>query len=290
VLSRGANPEAPARLLITANLDSAKTGSYFDPRSRRRSERIARLLRAPYGPFRPLFWSLAVLLPLLGLRLAGVESGAISILQLIPTLLLLIGVFALVDIELSDVVPGANDNASGVAVALELASGLAAQPAGDLDVWVLITGGEQCMSQGMRAFLRSHDEELERESTYVLNLDAVGRGELRYTVSQGFAVSFPMDRRLIELCSALGEEGGRRAKPFRSGLADDAFAARIARLRPITLTALEPGALTPPDYHTAADVPDRVEPEALERARSFASDLISAVRRDVSRAGARDGG
>ena len=76
------------------------------PRSRRRHEWIARRLRAPYGPFRFLFWSLAALLPLLGLRMAGVDSGVVSLLQLIPTLILLIGVFSLVDIELSEVVPG----------------------------------------------------------------------------------------------------------------------------------------------------------------------------------------
>src|SRR5436189_253488 len=79
------------------------------------------------APFRVLFWSLAILLPILGARMAGVDSGLISLLQLIPTLILLIGVFLLADIELSDVVPGANDNASGVATALSLAEELDAE-------------------------------------------------------------------------------------------------------------------------------------------------------------------
>jgi hypothetical protein len=281
VVSRGSHPDAPARLLIAAHLDSAKTGSYFDPGARRRNERIAGLLPFPWGPFRLLFWSLAALLPLLGLRLAGIDSNGISVLQLIPTLALLIGVFSLVDIELSDVVPGANDNASGVAVALELGAELQARSPEHLDVWVVITGGEECLSEGMRAFVRSHRDELERSSTFVVNLDSVGRGDLRYSVSQGFAVSFEMDRRLIELCAALGE--GHDAEPIRRGSADDAFAARIARLRPISLGALEPGALTPPDYHLAGDLPDRVDPDALERAYHFAAELIAAVDRDVAR-------
>ncbi len=42
----------------------------------------------------------------------------ISVLQLIPTLFLLYGTLMLVNVELSDVVPAANDNASGVATAL----------------------------------------------------------------------------------------------------------------------------------------------------------------------------
>ena len=82
----------------------------------------------PFGGYRILFWSLALLLPLLGVRMAGLDSNAIAVLQLLPTLVLLLGVFALVEIELSDVVPGANDNASGVATALSLAAELGADP------------------------------------------------------------------------------------------------------------------------------------------------------------------
>ena len=58
-----------ARLIICAHLDSARTGAAFSPWIARRA---ARFRRAPWlGPFRVLFWSLALLLPLLGARMAG---------------------------------------------------------------------------------------------------------------------------------------------------------------------------------------------------------------------------
>ena len=60
--------------------------------------------------------------------MAGLDSNVGSRSQLLPTLVLLVGAFALVDIELSDVVPGANDNASGVAAALSLAAELEGEP------------------------------------------------------------------------------------------------------------------------------------------------------------------
>ena len=44
--------------------------------------------------------------------MAGLDSALISVLQLPPTLVLMVGAFLLIDIELSEVVPGANDNAS----------------------------------------------------------------------------------------------------------------------------------------------------------------------------------
>ena len=69
-------PGPPARLIITAHLDAAQTG----PVSRGEARRAARPARArhPLGPFRLLFWSLALLLPLLGARMAGVDSDLIS--------------------------------------------------------------------------------------------------------------------------------------------------------------------------------------------------------------------
>ena len=141
VVSPGKNPNAPARVLICAHYDAARTGAIFDPKRVARGARLARRLPVPLGPYRVLFWSLAVLLPILGARMAGVDSTLISLLQLPPTLTLLVGVFVLVDIELSDVVPGANDNASGVATALALVDELDTDPPENVDVWALFTGG-----------------------------------------------------------------------------------------------------------------------------------------------------
>ena len=90
------------------------------------------------------------------MRAAGVDSDLLSVLQLPATLVLLVGVFALIDIELSPIVPGANDNASGVATALSLAAELKAEPPSNLDVWIVLTGGEECLMQGMRSFVRAH--------------------------------------------------------------------------------------------------------------------------------------
>src|SRR4051794_27307566 len=106
VVSRGKRPEAPARLLLTAHYDVARTGALFEPKRLARLSRIAQRLPFPFGPFRVAFWSLAILLPILGLRMAGVDSAALSLIQLPPTLALLVGVFLLVDVELSDIVPG----------------------------------------------------------------------------------------------------------------------------------------------------------------------------------------
>jgi hypothetical protein len=288
VVGSGKSPDAPARLFICAHYDSARTGAAFQPKRVARASRLAARLRLPIAPFRILFWSVAVLLPILGARLAGIDSGLISLLQLFPTLILLVGIFMLTDIELSDVVPGANDNASGVATALSVADELDSNPPGNLDVWVLLTGGEECQMEGMRSFVRSHRKSLDRENTYFVVLDAVGSGAVRYETGEGLAVTYDLDRRLVELCAAVAaadRENGNRfaAKPLRQGFATDALPARIAKLRATAITCLSDGSLLPANYHRPEDVPKRIDRKALDRAHDFTLELVKALDRDVGR-------
>ena len=148
----------------------------------------------------------------------------------------MVGVFLLVDIELSEVVPGANDNASGVATVLSLAEELDAEPPANLDVWVLLTGGEECLQEGMRSFVRAHRAELDRETTYFVNVDTVGHGAVRFEAGAGWVVTYPLDRRLVELCAAIADRRPRgpdryQARPLVHGLAGDSMPPRIAGFR-----------------------------------------------------------
>jgi acetylornithine deacetylase/succinyl-diaminopimelate desuccinylase-like protein len=287
VVSKGSRPTAPARLLITAHLDVARTGAVHRPKNVRRLGWIAARLPT-LSPLRVLFWSLAVLVPIVGARAAGLDSQLISVLQLPPTLVLLVAIFAFVDIELSDVVPGANDNASGVATALSLAAELEVEAPENLDVWVVLSGGEECMMEGMRSFLRSRRKLFDRASTYVVNLDSVGSGEVRFEVGEGPAVTYALDSRLTQLAAAIAaadaeQENRFRASPLRHGFATDALPARLRGYAATTITCLEPGSSLPANFHTPADTPERIDPEALERAHAFAFELIRRLDADVGR-------
>jgi hypothetical protein len=224
--------------------------------------------------------------------MAGGDSTLISVVQLIPTLILLFGALMLVNLELSDVVPAANDNASGVATVLSLAEELGTKPPENLDVCVLLTGGGECLMEGMRSYLRAHRKELDSATTYFLSLEAVGRGEVRYVTGEGLAVSFGMDPRMIELCDAIadaGDERGKRpgASPLVWGFATDSLPARLAGFRCTTITTIERGALLPTGYHRLDDTPERIDRNALDRAHAFARDLVGALDRDVGRRLAR---
>ena len=287
VVSPGADPDAPARLVIGAHVDAARSGALYARRRALRAARLHERSRIPLGPYRILFWSMALLLPILGARMAGVDSNALSVLQLFPTLVLLLGIFALVETEISEIVPGANDNASGVAAAISLADELSADPPRNLDVWVVLDGGEECQQEGMRAFVRRHRKDLDRERTFFLAIDSVGAGDIRFETTAGWLVSYGMDRRLIELCTAIAEadaenEGLYGAAPLASASAGDSMPPRLARMRSIGISCRDAnGAVR--NRHQPTDTPDRIDPDALERAHAFALELVRRLDADLGR-------
>jgi Peptidase family M28 len=291
VVSPGGRPDAPARLILCAHYDAAQGGRVFDPRTVRRAARLQARLPFPIGPFRIVFWSLATLIPILGARMAGIDAAWLSLIQLLPTLVLIVATFLLVDIALSPVVPGANDNASGVATVLSLAAALDLEPPEHLDVWVVLAGAGWSLHEGMRSFLVVNRKRLPRDATYIVCVDTVGRGDVRFETGAGWVVTYPMDRRLIELCEAIATadrdgDGRFDARALRLGVADDSISARARRYPATTVTCADEIDVVP-GVHTAADVPGRIDAAALERAHEFTLQLARQLDRDVGRAGAR---
>src|SRR5690554_82285 len=89
---------------------------------------------------------------------------------------------------------GANDNASGVGVLLNLGERLARQPLAHTEVWLLASGCEEVGSVGAQAFVEAHGEALEGELGGALgvSIDNVGgRGAgVCYTSVEGMV--FPL--------------------------------------------------------------------------------------------------
>jgi hypothetical protein len=286
IVSPGGRPEAPARLILMAHYDAARTGYIFSKASNR-IRRLPERTRLGLGPFRLFFWlGLAPLLPILGARMAGLDATWLNALQAVPTIVLIVAGFLLIDIALSDIVPGAYDNASGVAAVLSAADELTANPPDNLDVWVVLAGSEESFCEGSRAFVRGRRKEFDRATTAFVNVDSVSYGQVAYEISQGPVISLPHDPQLIELCEALATSGAAEggARPIRHPLLDDAMPARVRRLRAITLRTTDEDGNLAPWYHTHDDVPERIDSDALTRATDFIVALARLIDRDAGRA------
>ena len=107
VLAGPADPD----LLVVAAYDAPRRGLVLSDRWR------ARLRHFPYGGLAACGAAVAAAA---AARVADVDASWLGAAQLVPTLVLLAALAAALDIALSDYSPGANDNASGVAVAIAL--------------------------------------------------------------------------------------------------------------------------------------------------------------------------
>ncbi len=176
-------------------------------------------------PLRPMFIAMLVLLACCVLRAGGMEGTALTVVQFIPTVVLIVYVALLLDVALSPATPGENDNASGVGLALRLAERLDGLEY--FGVHVLFTGSQKAMAQGMRAFLKAHRKELAPGDTIVLNLDAVGGGDVLLTKKEGPLLTARSHPRLT---------GEADVETFTAREPSDGYAAASARLPAVTIT------------------------------------------------------
>jgi hypothetical protein len=286
VVSPGPNPSAPLRLVLLAHYDSGRSGYIFGQRGRKFSQRLSEPARLLLSPSRVMFWGgMVPLLPILGARMAGIDADWLSVVQLIPTILLIIAAFLLIDIALSDTVPGAYDNASGVAAVLAAAQRLKEDPPPNVDTWVVLTGSNESLGEGMRAWVRRHKGELDPERTVIVNVNGASYGTVHYEVSEGPVISYGLDPELTELCEALASSSAddeARPRPLRSPFATEALPARVRGLRAISLLGADKG-LLPPTFHAHEDTPETVDAASQERMTEFVVSLARLLDRDAGR-------
>ena len=270
--------DKPGTLVLVAHYDAPRGGTVFGRAAERRAA-LSQLVRRPIGPFDPYTGALLVVLVTSALRTVGVAGVAVSIVQFVATVILILSVPAFADIALSGTVPGANDNASGVATVLRLAE----RYGGTLDhfrLWVLFPGAGEGLQLGMRGWLRRHRKELDPRATVFLNVDAVGSGTIRYSTREGFLLTRTTHPRLLELCDLIADDDeveqryAARRLALRSG--SDAGAAAAAGFPAVSVTCRSALDYVP-HARSAADTPDRVDETALERAFGFCSELVELI-------------
>jgi hypothetical protein len=255
--SEGANVVArlPARgerrgtLVLAGHHDAARTGLTWHPRIQEAGA-ARKLRRRSVDPFMAPT-ALGFVLVALGARRLGSALLATSIL-------------ADADIARSPTVPGASDNATGVAALVALTGQLVAEPLDGVEVIVLSTGCEESGMGGMAAFLRAHGAELDPTTTLVLGLDTLGAGEPIACAAEGTILT----HRYRDEDLALADEGARRVgldppQRWRIGGWTDPILARFAGLSAISLLSMGPGYF--PNYHRLSDVPEHVDWDCTDR-------------------------
>ena len=177
--------------------------------------------------------------------------------------LLATGIAVSLQCAASATVPGANDNASGVAALLALVERFAAEPLEGVEVVACVPGCEESGMGGMAAFLRG--AALDPATTLVLCFDSLGSGQpIVLDAEAGPVTKVRYRREDVELA----ERGARRAghgelRHFQLGGWTDAALAVHRGIPTISLLSLEPGGGRITNYHVPTDTADRVDYECV---------------------------
>lgn len=274
------DPDRPL-VLLCAHYDSGLTGAVYNPSAARAFERLRRLWPLPISPMAVVFWATALLLPPLGMRMAGIEENWVALLQLPQTLTLVVAAFLLGEIALSPPSPGANNGAAGAASAIAAFGKLREDPPQALDCHLLLTGAGESTQEGLRNFLRTHREQLS-DATYLIEIDSPGRGHPRFVTSEVPVLTQLADPTLVELAAALADADPeiRELSPGPAGAASLAGARGLAA---IGLTAREGREFVPEGHHTPADRFDALPSGDAEAVSELAVSLIRLLDRELGR-------
>ena len=275
VSSPGRLPDAVHRVVLTAHHDAARGGLLFArrPRPRRRPSPLTRLA----GRVDLVFWAAVAALAAAVVRLvSGWDTNTMSAIQFIPTVALILLAALFLDAALARVVPGASDNASGVAAVMAVAERLERRPTENVDVWIVFTGAKEGFMLGMRAWMKEHEDQLHKDRTWFVNVDTVGNGDIHHVTAEGFALLFRHDRRLIGTFERLG------TRPHVWRLGTDGVVPLMQGYPSVTLCALENGRI--PNFHRPSDTVANVDAAAVEAAASTVERLV----REIDRAFAQD--
>jgi hypothetical protein len=272
VVAELGDPGATRTVVFIAHHDAAHSGLVFHPALPRKGmelmpalhERANQSVPIIFGVFLgPLLLALWGLLGRRWLRRAGMffSLGASA---------------CMADIGSSDVVPGANDNLSAVAVLVALAHELAERPPAGVRVILLSTGSEESFMEGMQAFGRRHFPQLPRETTEFVCLECVGSPRLCVVEGEGMLRmrSYPEPSR--EALARAGMAAGvELQRGLRTVAATDSLIALNAGYATCTLGGVDETKF-PSNYHWPSDTPDNLDWSSIEGAVAICSHYLRA--------------
>jgi hypothetical protein len=263
-----------ATLVLVAHHDAANTGLIWS-QAAVKAGGARHMRRRRVDPFMApieLSLCLAGLGSLLGRRGRTGRALAAGVLGL--------GSLADADVARNETVPGACDNASGVAVCLDLLRALCAEPLPETDVLAAFTGSEEAGMGGMAAFLDRHGSALERQPAFVLGLDTLAAGTPVVCSAEGAM----REQRYHERDIALVEEGAAIAavtspSRWRIGGWTDPVLALHRGLPCASVLSMGPGYF--PNYHHPTDTVQRIRWSCVMACARIAAGTAEAFERRI---------
>jgi hypothetical protein len=280
VVAEAGDPVASQTVAFVAHHDAAHGGLVFD-------QRLITLVadRFPdwYGRWEtsPQVMQLVMAGP--ALVAVGAALGARR-LGRAGAFLSLFSTVAFADIAVRRTVPGANDNATAVAVLVELARRLREEPVRGVRVLLVSTGSEESFMEGMRGFVARHAAQLARDRTRFVCVESVGSPDLIVIEGEGMLRMRDYPPAMRDLLARGAQRAGvpiRRG--LRLGLATDGLISLRAGYPTATLASINAYKF-PANYHSPDDTAPNVDYDTVRRAAETCEGVIREVAEAASAA------
>ncbi len=281
-----AEGEPALRIVLNAHVDAAFTGVLFNPKTiaLMESNRLPKQLDFVRRSLALATWSQFILAGFDLLRIfAGPLSWPLRPLEFLITVpALLAFLFALEVVLRNRIVPGANDDLSGVAALPILAERLARTKPPEVELVFLATGCEEASLGGADALARAKKGIWDPERTVFISLDSITNGDLRYISLEGEVVRTPIPRWLDtvvhEVIQADERFTGVEGYEIPVG-ATDAAAFLAHGFDAMGLICIDPQQGAPRHYHMPSDTPENLDLDQLSLSVDFTEQLVRGIMR-----------
>ena len=168
------------------------------------------------------------------------------------------------DMHGEDVVDGASDNLTGVAVAVEMAKVFSVNKLKNTRVRVISFGSEEAALRGSFAYAKKHKQQLLDEKAFLFNLDSIKDLEHLTVVSSEINTLVFYNKEHIQMVENAFKGTNTVYKKLPLGVgAPDASAFHIHGLPAIAVIGMDSEHLDP-TYHTRLDKIECLNPETME--------------------------
>lgn len=278
-----AKREPKLRVVIMAHADAAFTGLLFDPKFVKRFS--GELPQKLSFMKRSMAFATQTQAALAGFDLLRILFGPLTLpLRPLEALLTVPAVIAfLLNMQIvmrNEIVPGANDDLSGVAALPILAQRLGKNISPDVELVFAVTGCEEASLGGGDALAKDMEGVWDKDKTVILGLDGLAMGDLRFFEIEGEVIKTPVPHWLGNLTSEVAQSESRfeEVKGFEIPVGGTDVAAFLARgWDGLCLGCVDPEIGAPRNYHVPEDTPENLDVKKVLYSVDFAEKLIRAI-------------
>jgi hypothetical protein len=172
--------------------------------------------------------------------------------------------------------PGGNDNASGVAVLLELGRNYTRRQPHNVDLWLVSSGASDAGGTGVKRLV--HEFRSDLKGAYFIILDGVGKGFPVCYRREGRLIPFRANRRLTSLAKRIADYGVHYNVGMKrnSLYLSEGFQLLSRGRKAITVSSRE-DSLYPRNWRTSKDDYDNIDPRALRLTLDFVISMVDNI-------------